>query len=82
MVRAFPQPFQEEVTLELELERANELTISFFDMTGQLLHQEEATFPSGLVQYSWTPDRTLPPGMYLAKIQSQEGIGLVKLLRH
>ena len=80
-VRAFPQPFNEEVILELELESINDLTISFFDMTGQLLHQEQATFPPGIVQYSWMPDRTLPPGMYMAKIQSKEGIGLVKLLR-
>ncbi|MDW3645742.1 MAG: T9SS type A sorting domain-containing protein [Bacteroidia bacterium] len=67
-INAFPNPFQDILNLDIELESPQDLTIELFDLQGRLLYQKEK--PNMIPGKSRMDISTAgwPEGMYLYKI--------------
>ncbi|MEM9836968.1 MAG: FG-GAP-like repeat-containing protein [Bacteroidota bacterium] len=65
ILRAFPTSFQDELFIEYQLSTDNPVNISIYNVSGQRMATilEAASAPIGGIQ-RWTPDVSLPNGIY------------------
>ncbi len=64
---SFPNPFQEEVVLQLELTQATQLTLQVFDGWGRMVHQGSKLVGAGTQEMIWRPGN-MPTGMYIYRL--------------
>lgn len=69
-IRVYPNPFESELNINLNLENESNIRIELFNMTGQLQHQISRENVSGSVNFAWNDSKlaSLQSGMYVAKI--------------
>ena len=71
-VGVFPNPFENELTVQIDLKKETDLNLSIFSSAGQLTYQQNLGFQSsGKHEFLLHPN--LPSGVYFLKIQSKEG---------
>jgi len=68
--RLFPNPNAGRFFVEINGEPQDELTVAFFNSTGQLIDRQNFEFKTGNLQRSFGFD-DLPPGIYLLQIQAK-----------
>jgi hypothetical protein len=68
--RIYPNPFESELSVSLNLEEESDIRIELYSMTGQLKNQISREKVSGYVDFSWNDSQlsSLQSGMYVAKI--------------
>ena len=80
LARAYPNPFNPEVTIGFGLPHTADVAIQIYDLKGQqvasLLHEP---LSAGQHRISWNAS-VLPAGVYLARIQAGEQVSTLKLL--
>ena len=80
-IAAFPNPFAEQVTIDLELDQPQQVHIEIFDSRGRLIQLllEDSPLVRGTHQFVWeTPD--LPEGVYICLIRANEQVQPIKLM--
>jgi CotH protein/lamin tail-like protein/chitobiase/beta-hexosaminidase-like protein/type IX secretion system substrate protein/fibronectin type III domain protein len=81
-VSVFPNPFREEVNVELEILEAGDITIDILSITGQLIqNQSFLNNPSGIKVFNINTQQQLPEGIYLVSIQTKKGKVVRKLIK-
>lgn len=64
---SFPNPFEQDVQLSFELEKSSLFEIRIVNQMGQVIHQDQVSYPAGLVKWTWKAPK-LPQGMYVYQI--------------
>jgi len=78
LVGNHPNPFNPTTTIAFDLDRAQRVTISVFDVQGRLIATvADRTFGSGIQSVTWTGrdnrGRTVPSGTYLVRMETGDG---------
>ncbi len=77
-LKALPNPFGDQLTLQFSLKKAGEVEASFFDATGRMLHREVAVFQRGGQTWQFSSGQggfpALPSGVYFVKIKCGDGV--------
>lgn len=78
-VTAYPNPFDQKLTLEMELLQADEITVSVYNLQGQLVHQEQVQTAAGFREIqlntaSWAE------GMYVYQLKGKKTIANGKVV--
>ncbi len=77
----FPNPFQDEVTIEFTATSSEPVTISMYNLLGQVMFTAEVDVTYGLNTYTIDTDRSLAEGFYVIELRKGEQSYLEKLLR-
>lgn len=77
----YPNPFQNEVTIEFTATSSEPVTINMYDLLGQVIFSAEVDVNYGLNTYTIDTDRTLAEGFYVIELRKGEQSYLEKLLR-
>ncbi|WP_240676012.1 Ig-like domain-containing protein [Botryobacter ruber] len=78
----YPVPFSDMATLEFTAEREGSFVINLYDMKGTLVKQlKTGTVKAGETTLLEVDGKTLPEGMYLARMVNGAGVKTVKLLK-
>lgn len=77
----YPNPFQDEVTIEFTATSSEPVTINMYDLLGQVIFTAEVDVNYGLNTYTINTDRSLAEGFYVIELRKGEQSYLEKLLR-
>jgi PKD repeat protein len=82
-IKCFPNPFSHDLNIQMDLDKNTHLTLELWDMQGKkritLCKNQFYTSGNHLIKYS--SNRNLPTGVYLLKIQTENGItNYIKLI--
>ncbi len=78
-VSAYPNPFDQQITLGVELLQQDEITVSVFTLQGQLIHQELLPATTGYQQVTMDTE-SWAEGMYVYQVQGQKTFASGKLV--
>ena len=81
LIKTFPNPFREKVTIEVTALTFKEenASIAIFDLTGKLLYEDKQTIESEKAIFTW--QENVPKGMYFAQIKVGSKKYNVKLMK-
>ncbi|MFP4458373.1 MAG: M14 family zinc carboxypeptidase [Candidatus Zixiibacteriota bacterium] len=68
-VKAYPNPFNSSVSIELDGQK----NACIYDLNGKSIHQ----FDEAIGHINWQPERDLPSGAYILKVEQRESIILM-----
>lgn len=77
----YPNPFQDEVTIEFVSTSNDPVFIRMYDLLGQQIYEAELTVAYGLNTYTIDTERTLAEGFYVIELRKGEQSFNQKLLR-
>ncbi len=81
-VSVFPNPFQDQINVEIELLTAQDLTIDILSITGQHIQSHNfANNFAGIQVFNITQTQALPKGVYLVSINTDQGKIVRKLIK-
>ncbi|NNF02671.1 MAG: T9SS type A sorting domain-containing protein, partial [Bacteroidia bacterium] len=69
----YPNPFRNSFTLEFNAFNAEEMTITIYNMSGQIVDSEYFSAQLGTNKYSFNGGSELEPGHYLVSIKTENG---------
>lgn len=67
----YPNPFTTSVNIPVNMDKPDVLSLSIFNLSGNLVYREDRTVAGGLETFCWTPEMGLPQGIYMYKIEGQ-----------
>ena len=71
-LRVVPNPIQEETTIRFNLTEKEMVSIKLYDLKGQVIATvSEREFNAGNNTIRWTPESTIPVGMYILNLQTE-----------
>jgi hypothetical protein len=76
----FPNPFSGQATLRFNLEKASQVSVDIYDMTGQTVRHMDAGHCAAGVNTLTIQQGGLNSGMYILKLNSGSDNGIVKIL--
>lgn len=84
--RAVPNPHGAAGSaLRFSLSRAGDVKLTVLDAAGRRVHERRAHFVAGVRELPWdgrdAEGRAQPPGLYLARIETPDGVHVVRLVR-
>jgi hypothetical protein len=80
-VNAYPSPFSEALTLSLNLEKQEYLSIKAYSITGSMIQNiQQGEFSAGTHTISWTPEGGLASGLYLIQINTSSQSKTLKVV--
>jgi hypothetical protein len=74
---AYPNPFQQDFTLEIPENLGKEVVVEMLNAQGVLI--ETRTLPTG--KHIWTPRSALVQGLYLLRITSQYKTQVIRVVK-
>ncbi|MEM9259341.1 MAG: T9SS type A sorting domain-containing protein, partial [Bacteroidota bacterium] len=77
-LQLYPNPFTNQITLEVEGLRDNSTELSLYASTGQLVQQQRLELRSGRINL---PTHHLPSGTYLLRLTNAGGVSTMKLIK-
>jgi hypothetical protein len=77
-LRAYPNPFLDEVTLMVSLPQGSDYNIKITDLKGALVHQSNHTFTSGMHTLDL---KKWNKGIYLIEVVSKQGLEHLKVMK-
>ncbi len=81
-VSVFPNPFKNQINIELDLLEAGDIQIELFTLTGQLVQSQLfENNPEGVLVFKIDQIADLPEGMYLVSISTEKGKVVRKLVK-
>jgi hypothetical protein len=81
LLRAYPNPAQEQLTLELSLPQATILQVAIIDAQGRRVHQKQLSLEPG-IQKLMLPMAQLSAGVYMLRLQADGQSLLQKIVRN
>ncbi len=69
-LKVYPNPFSQEIKIELKQARDEQVDISVFNQIGQVIHNQSFKDHEGNVNTSWTPSHEIAPGLYFVRISN------------
>lgn len=79
--RIYPSPFSETAFVDFSLEKAEKVTVLVYSTSGSLVDRiENREFASGYHKLSWTPDGSIPQGVYLVRIRASSFSSTLKVV--
>ena len=73
IVNAFPNPFNEMITFKFNLNKASDLRIDIYDITGRFVATAaKGKYSEGTHSVDWNKENTLESGSYIAKVYDGE----------
>lgn len=85
IARVYPNPFRENLTVEVESDKAGSMTTSIFNLKGQLVYSSSVALPAGkneVVVDDLDANRAaLPAGVYLIRMEKDGYTATVRTLR-
>lgn len=78
-----PNPFKSSTIIEFEVNQSALVNVSIFDIHGKKIEQvlSNQYLPIGKQTIQWTSSSTLPVGVYLCKIQEDNRISTIKIVK-
>ncbi|MEZ5042106.1 MAG: T9SS type A sorting domain-containing protein [Saprospiraceae bacterium] len=78
-LEAFPNPFQSELTIQFNLPEAGRVSLQVFNLQGQLIQRlYDGALDAGEHQRQWDGSsersQSLPSGIYLVQLRTEEGV--------
>jgi hypothetical protein len=71
-LRILPNPVQDETTIRFSLTEKEMVSIKLYDLKGQVIATvSEREFNAGNNTIRWTPESTIPVGMYILNLQTE-----------
>lgn len=68
-VKNAPNPFSDATTITYRLEKAAQVELEIMGMSGKkVAHFDPGKKPAGEHQFVWTPEKSLPPGVYVVRL--------------
>lgn len=81
--QVFPNPFSDSFTIQTELDAAQNLHFSLFDLSGKLFKQPVSEFVnSGKQQFSFNEFNDLPAGVYVLQVAGNKQQNAIRILKH
>lgn len=80
LLRAYPNPFKDEVTIEYELRKAETVTVTFYNHLGKQLNVISAQQQTGKHKLLWSP-KALSDGIYYYRLKVGEKVVNGKFVR-
>jgi len=78
----YPNPFTTSTTIEYELTEPSHIQLTIYNAIGETIYvAQEGIKQQGKHSFTWSPKR-LPEGMYYGVLRSEEGVSVVKMVRH
>jgi hypothetical protein len=77
----WPNPFKNEINLEVFLKEGSSITISLLNESGNQVMVKQINGHKGINNIKFTPVKSLAPSVYILQIQTNEGIKQQKLIR-
>lgn len=71
--KAYPNPFNNQVNIELESAQTEKATVRLLDLMGKDVHHEVIELQQGDNKWTLTPQQNLPSGTYLLHIYRHDG---------
>jgi len=76
-----PNPFTTSTTIKYELKEISNIQFTIYNVIGEVVYAtEDRLMPQGSHTVTWSPSH-LPEGMYYAVLRSEEGVGVVKMVK-
>ena len=75
-----PNPFTSSTTIEYELEKAETVTISFYDQYGKLVERMELQHAGDIQQMTWNAE-SLPAGIYFCELKTAHVVQSLKMIK-
>jgi hypothetical protein len=67
-----PNPVQDVTTISFKLVQNEKLSIKLYDVKGQLITTiAEREFSAGNNSFNWSPDQSIPAGLYMLNVQTE-----------
>ncbi|WP_198315597.1 fibronectin type III domain-containing protein [Chitinophaga tropicalis] len=82
--RAYPNPFQDQINVDIQLKAETVVRAEIFDVSGKLLYSDyKGTVPAGLTTLRVTPgSRISAPGIYIMRLSGKNGESrIIKLVK-
>lgn len=80
--KAFPNPFSNALTVEVELATASLVSVDLYGSNGQLIHNQAASpLQAGIHKFEILTENNLPGGMYLLKIRTEDGVQVLRVVK-
>ncbi len=80
-MEVFPNPFTSDLVIDLNLASASDIQLELLDMSGRILHQEKQNAFAGSQQIIIDNLSHLSAGVYLLKVQTEQGAVYQKLIK-
>ncbi|MDX5512010.1 MAG: right-handed parallel beta-helix repeat-containing protein [Hymenobacteraceae bacterium] len=80
-VTAWPNPFTNELRLQVEAEKSGVATIVLTDAVGRVVMSQQQTISAGANPLQLTVSENLPKGMYLLQVQLNGAVSVQKLVK-
>ncbi len=81
-IAVFPNPFKDRLNIEVDLLKSQDLTINVLTITGQTIQSHDfKNRPAGVQIFEINVLESIPDGMYLVAIQTDEGTIYKKLVK-
>ncbi|WP_367388699.1 S8 family serine peptidase [Lewinella sp. LCG006] len=76
-----PNPFTTTALVTIQLPEVDDVTISMYNMVGQLVHQEVISNQQEMTELEWPTPRRLARGTYLLRVQSGEAVAQTMVVK-
>ena len=77
---AYPNPFRNEVNFRIDFDEPQEIYLSVYDVTGQMIYNLYESYVQGLQQITWNTN-DLPNGVYFCHLKTSVGNSVVKIVK-
>lgn len=80
--RAFPNPFSQGLSVEVELSAVSPVAVELYSTNGQLIQIEaKEQLQAGLHRFEVLHENNLPGGLYLLKIRTEDGVKVIRVVK-
>ncbi|MDZ4683378.1 MAG: CotH kinase family protein [Saprospiraceae bacterium] len=80
--RAFPNPFSQGLSVEVELSAVSPVAVELHSANGQLIQVEaKEQLQAGLHRFEVLSENNLPGGLYLLKIRTEDGVKVIRVVK-
>ena len=81
LIKAYPDPFNNEIFVKVEIERAGKINLSLSDVWGRVLRSMNTSLPAGGNTIYFSPPAQLPKGMYFLRVYINDKVTTLKLVK-
>jgi hypothetical protein len=81
IVKAYPDPFNNEIMVRTEMMRAGKINLSLSDMWGRVVRSTVVWAPAGENKIPFMPPAQLPNGTYFLRVQINDKVTTLKLVK-
>lgn len=81
-LKAYPNPFKDDFTIEFTLEKAEKVLVEIRDVRGNLVESfSEKEYPTGIYKIQYQPKQTTASGIYMVELKTESHQAAKRLVR-